>query len=42
MHSTAFRYPVIKQWFLDTYEEVKKYGVSSVEITSKEAMKVAA
>ena len=41
-HSTAFRYPVIKQWFLDTYEEVKKYGVRSVEITSKEAMKVAA
>ena len=35
-------YATIKQWFLDTYEEVKKYGVSSVEITSKEAMKVAA
>lgn len=26
-HSTFKRYPVIKQWFLDTYEEVKKFGL---------------
>ena len=26
-HSTCKRYPVIKQWFLDTYEEVKKFGL---------------
>ena len=26
-HSTFKRYPVIKQWFLDTYPDVKKFGI---------------
>ena len=26
-HSTFKRYPVIKQWFLDTYPDVKKFGL---------------
>lgn len=26
-HSDAYRYPVIKKWFLDTYEEIKTYGI---------------
>lgn len=25
-HSKAFRYPVIKKWFLDKYPEVKNFG----------------
>ena len=25
-HSTCKRYPVIKQWFLDTYDHVKKFA----------------
>ncbi len=31
-HSDAFRYPVIKKWFLDTYEEIKTYGIVVDEI----------
>lgn len=30
-HSTCKRYPVIKQWFLDTYEDVKKFGIPEDE-----------
>ena len=26
-HSNFKRYPVIKQWFLDTYPDVKKFGI---------------
>ena len=26
-HSKAFRYPVIKAWFLDKYPEVKNFGM---------------
>lgn len=25
-HSKGFRYPVIKEWFLETYPEVKEFG----------------
>lgn len=28
-HSAAFRYPVIKKWFLDKYPEIKNYGMPS-------------
>lgn len=31
-HSDAYRYPVIKKWFLDTYEEIKTYGIVVDEI----------
>lgn len=30
-HSTFKRYPVIKQWFLDTYPDVKKFGLPEEE-----------
>lgn len=30
-HSKAFRYPTIKKWFLETYPEVKEYGVIKIE-----------
>lgn len=30
-HSTFKRYPVIKQWFLDTYPDVKKFGIPEEE-----------
>lgn len=30
-HSQAKRYPVIKNWFLDKYPEVKKFGISNEE-----------
>ena len=26
-HSTAFRYPTIKKWFLDKFPEVKAFGI---------------
>lgn len=31
-HSTAFRYPVIKRWFLDKYPEIKKYGMPKPKV----------
>lgn len=34
-HSTCKRYPVIKQWFLDTYEDVKKFGIPEDEETAE-------
>lgn len=39
-HSTAFRYPVIKRWFLDKYPEIKRYGMPKPKVVvyeSKEA-----
>ena len=38
-HSKAFRYPVIKAWFLDMYPEVKNFGkkVESVAEEQEEA-----
>lgn len=30
-HSVCKRYPVIKKWFLDTFPEVKTFGVKSIE-----------
>lgn len=36
-HSTAFRYPVIKKWFLNKYPEVKLNGVKKVELTEASA-----
>lgn len=29
-HSQAFRYPVIKKWFLETYPDVKSYGAGKI------------
>ena len=34
-HSQAFRYPVIKSWFLDMYPEVKNFG-KKVEAVAEE------
>lgn len=34
-HSTCKRYPVIKQWFLDTYEDVKKFGIPEDKETAE-------
>lgn len=34
-HSTCKRYPVIKQWFLDTYPDVKKFGIPEDEETAE-------
>ena len=30
-HSKAFRYPVIKSWFLERFPEIKTFGVSVTE-----------
>ena len=30
-HSKAFRYPVIKSWFLDKYPEIMNYGMTVTE-----------
>ncbi len=30
-HSNSRRYPVIKKWFLETYPEIAKFGIPSVE-----------
>lgn len=35
-HSTGYRYPVIKKWFLDKYPDVKNFGVEPVEDTDAE------
>lgn len=35
-HSDAFRYPTIKKWFLDRYEEVKNFGTQIVEKSFEE------
>lgn len=32
-HSKAFRYPVIKAWFLDKYPEVKNFGMKVETVT---------
>lgn len=40
-HSDAFRYPVIKKWFLDTYEEIKTYGIVVDEITEERMLNAA-
>lgn len=31
-HGAAFRYPIIKSWFLETYPEIMEYGI---EMTSE-------
>lgn len=31
-HSKAFRYPVIKRWFLDKYPEIKRYGMPKPKV----------
>lgn len=41
-HSDAFRYPIIKKWFLDKYEEVKNFGTVSETKSFEELIKVAA
>ena len=44
-HGRAFRYPVIKSWFLDHYPEITKFGVCGetniVEIGEKPAIAAA-
>jgi len=30
-HSQAFRYPVIKQWFLERYPEIMEFGIETKE-----------
>ena len=30
-HSKAFRYPVIKSWFLDKYPEIMNFGMTVIE-----------
>ena len=36
-HSTAFRYPVIKRWFLDKYPEIKRYGMPKPKVVVYES-----
>ena len=35
-HSKAFRYPVIKKWFLEKFPEVANFGVSADESKSED------
>lgn len=38
-HSAGYRYPIIKNWFLERYSEIKEYGmppVSSMDVPSIE------
>ena len=35
-HSQAFRYPVIKSWFLDMYPEVKNFGKKAEAIAEEQ------
>lgn len=30
-HTQAFRYPIIKKWFLDRYPEIKNFGLSDMD-----------
>ena len=36
-HSKAFRYPVIKAWFLEMYPEVKNFGMKAEAAAEEEA-----
>lgn len=40
-HSKAFRYPVIKAWFLEKYPEVKNFG-TKVEVQEQEETEIPA
>ena len=33
----AFRYPVIKSWFLETYPEIARFGMTETQIAIEEA-----
>ena len=35
-HSNTHRYPVIKQWFLERYPEIAKFGLSKFEESQNE------
>ena len=39
-HSQSKRYPIIKKWFLDRYEEITKFGMPVFEEEEKEASAV--
>ena len=39
-HSQTHRYPVIRKWFLDKYEEITKFGMPVFEEEEKEASAV--
>ena len=41
-HSKAFRYPVIKAWFLDRYPEIKMFGTADEEDDETNEMKAVA
>ena len=34
-HGKAFRYPVIKQWFLDKYPDIRDFGMPEEDQTEK-------
>ncbi|MCH5198007.1 MAG: hypothetical protein J1E34_03775 [Oscillospiraceae bacterium] len=38
-HSQAFRYPVIKQWFLARYPEIAEFGIETKEETLLKPLK---
>lgn len=41
-HSKAFRYPVIKAWFLDRYPEIKMFGLDVEEENESEETEIVA
>ena len=41
-HSKAFRYPVIKKWFLEKYPEIKRYGMPKPKVVVYETQKASA
>lgn len=36
-HSKCKRYPVVKEWFLEKYPEIKQFGMTKEEIADEEA-----
>jgi len=41
-HSSAYRYPVIKKWFLTQYPEVSSYGIADESSAADQCITVAA
>lgn len=37
-HAKAYRYPVIKSWFLEQYPEIAKFGLKENEMTEYEVL----
>lgn len=40
-HGKAFRYPVIKSWFLEQYPEIANFGLTETEVAIEEAKSAA-